>query len=92
MNTEKADFREVIYGDKEGYKTFVKSGEVVIPKAVKPRGIMIESEELVQEITERIKESPLFKNQRIFVGIKISDKNFDFHQELNFLNGKKLKD
>ena len=92
MNTDKADFREVIYGDKEGYKTFVKSGESIIPKAVRPRGIMIESEELTQEITERIKESPLFKSHRISVGIKISDKNFDFHQDLNFLNGKKLKD
>ena len=92
MNTEKADFREVIYGDKEGYKAFVKSGESVIPRVVKPRGFITEAQELTQEITERIKESPLFKNQRISVGIKISDKNFDFHQDLNFLNGKKLKD
>ena len=92
MNTEKADFREVIYGDKEGYKAFVKSGESVIPRVVKPRGFITEAQELTQEITERIKESPLFKNQRISVGIKISDKNFDFHLDLNFLNGKKLKD
>lgn len=92
MNTEKADFREVIYSDKKGYKTFIKSGESIIPKVIKPRDFITEAQELTQEITEHLKESPLFKNQKISVGLKISDKNFDFHEKLNFLNGKKLKD
>jgi hypothetical protein len=96
MNSEKADFRQVIYGDKEGFKSFTASSDSVVPMAayareIKPRDFQVESEGLTQEITEIIKESPLFKNHKISIGIKVSSKNFDFHKDLNFSNGRELK-
>jgi hypothetical protein len=47
---------------------------------------------MAKEITEVIKESPLFKNYRISYNFKVSDKKFDYHHDITFLNGKKLKD
>ena len=96
MNSEKADFRQVIYGDKEGYKSFSVSNDSVLPltayaREVKPKDFQAESEGLTLEITEIIKESPLFKNHKISIGIKVSSKNFDFHKDVNFSNGRELK-
>ena len=84
MNTKKADFRKVVHVDSD------KSN--IIPKIKKPINIQKEAEEIAKEITEIIKESPLFKSHRISFHFKVSDKNFDYHQDITFLNGKKLKD
>ena len=84
MNIDKADFRSVIYGDSD------KPNINLVIK--KPLNIQKESEEMAKEITEVIKESPLFKNYRISYNFKVSDKNFDYHHDITFLNGKKLKD
>jgi hypothetical protein len=96
MNTEKADFRKVIYGDKEGYKNLLGSGDSSVPlnariRDIKPKDFQVESEGLTQEISEVVKESPLFKHHKISVGIKVSSKNFDFHKDINFSNGRELK-
>jgi hypothetical protein len=89
MNISKADFRQVIYGKSDGSK----DGDMLLQKvrAIKPLDSKIESEVLTQDITEAIKENPLFKNHKISVGIKISDKNFKFAKEFNFANGKQEK-
>ena len=86
MNDEKADFRQVIYGDIEALKTKV-APEVKIPVDAKK-----ESEILANDLTEIIKEHPLFKNHRISIGLKVSDKNFDFKKDLKFENVKKMRD
>jgi hypothetical protein len=86
MNTEKADFRQVLYGDIEALKT------KVAPEIKKRVDAKKKSEILANDLTEIIKEHPLFKNHRISIDLKISDKNFDFKKDLRFENGKKLKD
>jgi len=86
MDTSKADFSKVINSEPgRGKRTQFSKGR-------KPANIQKESEEITKEISEIIKESPLFKKHRISFNLKVSNKNFDFHQDLNFLNGKKLKD
>jgi hypothetical protein len=86
MNTKKADFTEVVNSEPGRRK------KSVFPKIRKPANIQKESEEITKEISEIIKESPLFKKHRISFNLKVSNNNFDYHQDLNFLNGKKLKD
>ena len=86
MNTEKADFKKVIFSDEHKY---IKNSVWAINK--RP-SFQKETEELTKEIVEIIKDSPLFTNKKISVGLQVSGKNFDYHQDINFLNGKKLKD
>ena len=85
MNDANADFRQVIYRDVKALQTNVA------PEVKKPVDSQKESEILANELTEIIKEHPLFKNHRISIGLKISDKNFDFKKDLRFDNGKVAK-
>jgi hypothetical protein len=95
MNSEKADFRQVIYGDREGFKNLAMAGDTIpaapYAREIKPRDFQVESEGLTQELKEIIKESTLFKNHKISIGLKVSSKNFDFHKDLNFNNGRESK-
>lgn len=83
MDDSNADFRPVIYGVEETN---------VAPDVKKPVDSRKESEILANELTEIIKENPLFKNNRISLDIQVKDKNFDYKKDLKFENGKKLKD
>jgi hypothetical protein len=86
LNTDKADFKKVIDDEEHKYKRHIKFNYN------KPLNFHRESEELAKEIVRSIKESPLFLNKKISVGLKISSNNFDFHKDMIFVNGKKLKD
>jgi|WetSurMetagenome_2_1015567.scaffolds.fasta_scaffold531431_1 hypothetical protein len=90
MNTDKADFRQVIYGKPDGSE----SDNMLLQKvrAIKPLDSKKESEVLVQDLIEVIKENGLFKKHKISIGLKISDKKFDFKKNMKFENGKKLID
>jgi len=85
MNDANADFRPVIYAD---LRALQAKATLEIKK---PANSQKESEELVRDLTEIIKENPLFKNYKISIGLKVSDKNFDFKKELKFENGKQSK-
>ena len=85
MNEANADFRQVIYRDVKALQTNVA------PEVKKPVDSQKESEILANELTEIIKENPLFKNHRISLDIRIKDKNFDFKKDLRFDNGKVAK-
>jgi hypothetical protein len=95
MNTENADFRKVIYGEKKYKLLTTKDKPIDAIKSNKlknkPGNFQRESENLVKEITENIKESSLCDKHKISFGLKISGKNFDFHRDLNFSGGKQLK-
>ena len=86
MNLEKADFRQVIFGDKESLKKFPLG-----KRPLKPKNFQEESEGLTKELTEIIRDSSLIDKHKISLGLKISGKNFDFHSDVNFSNGKLLK-
>jgi len=85
MNDANADFRPVIYAD---LRALQAKATLEIKK---PANSQKESEELVRDLTEIIKENPLFKNYKISIGLMVSDKNFDFKKELKFENGKQSK-
>lgn len=87
MNADKADFREVASGLKEGYRRRLNTGQ----NTAKQRNFQMETEGLLREITDVIRESPLMPLNKISVGVKISGKNFEFHNDLNFLKGKLIK-
>jgi|WetSurMetagenome_2_1015567.scaffolds.fasta_scaffold161180_2 hypothetical protein len=95
MNTENADFRKVIYSKKKYELLTAKDKPIDIIKSNKsknkPRNFQKESESLVKEIAEDIKESSLYDKHKISFGLKISGKNFNFHKDLKFSNGKQLK-
>jgi hypothetical protein len=84
MNTEKADFREAYYNKKPVYKKPIQTVK-------KSLDFKVESESLTEEIADVIKETSLFKNSKISVGLKVSRKNFDFKKNINFVAGKLLK-
>ena len=85
MNDEKADFRPVVYGDLKALQTTVAT------EIKKPVDTKKESEILANDLLEIIKENPLFKNHKIFIGLKVSDKNFEFKKDMKFENGKVSK-
>jgi hypothetical protein len=91
LNFENADFRPVLYGDKEGFKQFINPVESK-PQKEKPVDSKTEADILTQDLVEVIKENPLYKNYQISFEINISNKNFDFKKDLKFGYGKKLKD
>ena len=85
MNDEKADFRPVLYRKINALPTNVVS------EIKKPVDSKKESEILANDLTEIIKEHPLFKNHRISLDIQVKDKNFGFKKDLKFENGRVTK-
>jgi hypothetical protein len=83
IDFKNADFRDVFY--RVPLETRIKK-PLEIKKPANPKA---EAEELIKDITEAIKDNTLFKNHKITLGLKISDKNFDFKKELKFDKGKK---
>lgn len=81
MNMEKADFREAYYNKVHIFR---------VPPRIekKPVDIKAETEGLIQEIAEVIKENSLFKNNKISVGLKVSGKNINYQKSISSVNGK----
>ncbi len=88
MNTDKADFREVIYAARDDFRT-TRTGKII--RAPKPVDFFHEAESLCSEITDVLKESALFKNTKMVVNLKLSGKNQEYAKEFGFVNGKLMK-
>jgi hypothetical protein len=84
MNTKNANFREANIHKQRGYKKPVRVEKKLVD-------FKVESKSLAEEITDAIKDTSLFKNSKITVGLKVSGKNFDFQKSINFVNGKITK-
>jgi len=95
LNSENADFGKVIYGGKRGRKSFVKSADgsnTAIPYTKNKRtNFQADADSLIADVSDIIKESDVFKISKIDFNIKISSKNIDYKNSLNFKNGKEAK-
>lgn len=88
LNTEKADFREVIYAARDDFKK-TKTGKII--RAPKPVDFIHEAENLCNDISDVLKESALFKNTKIVVNLKLAGKNQEYSKEFGFTSGKIIK-
>jgi len=94
IDSEHADFRKVVYAGREGYESFMESKDGSMPAAPYARGkstnFQAESESMIADVTEIIKESIIFKNSKIDFNIKISSKNIEYKKDMSFVNGKEV--
>lgn len=80
INMEKANFREALANIHvgRGYKS-VKPKKVTTE--INPKQ---ETDYLISEIADVIKDNRLYKKSKIVVGLKINGKNFNFQKDLKF--------
>ena len=96
MNMNNADFRVALDNLKKrgrGKASDKKAGKHIRPivKEIKPVDFKFETDSLIQDIAEVVKESLLRKNSKIVVGLKINGKDINFQKNISFVNGKLKK-
>lgn len=88
LNMEKADFRVALGNGKRGRHT--ASGKKVtkpikpIVKETKPIDYKAETDSLIEEIADVVKENLLYKKSKISVGLKINGKDINFQKKIKF--------
>jgi hypothetical protein len=95
MDTSKADFREALFKFKiRDYKRLYGKNGILKKseeKDKKPLDVKKETEYLVREIIDVIKETRSFKENKISLNLKINGKDIDFKKNINFAKGKQIK-
>lgn len=95
LDMSKADFRVALGNGKRGRHTASdkKAAKPIKPivKETKPVDYKIETDSLIEEIAEVVKESLLRKNSKIVVGLKINGKDINFQKNISFVNSKLAK-
>lgn len=77
-----ADFREVHKNKKvRGHKPFTKKKSVKKESELDPK---LETDTIMYELNEVVKDSRLYKNAKIVIGVKINGKNINFRKEIKF--------
>jgi hypothetical protein len=88
LDMEKADFRIALSNVKKRGpgKASYKTSKPIKPfvKETKPVDLKVETDSLIQEIAEVVKENRLYKKSKIVVGLKINGKDINFQKEIKF--------
>lgn len=91
LNMNKADFRGTLLDVKRGRGKASAKPIKPIVKKTKPIDYKAETDSLIEEIADVVKESLLRKNSKIVVGLKINGKYINFQKNISFVNGKLSK-
>jgi hypothetical protein len=88
LDMKKADFRVALGNVKRGRgkasdKKVVKPIKPIV-KETKPLDYKIETDSLIQDIAEVVKDNLLYKKSKIVVGLKINGKDINFQKEIKF--------
>ena len=92
---DNADFRKIIFKERTGFPKGIPKKYALalknMPQEKKQIDYKKEAEDLIQEIADVVRDNRLTKTNKVFIGLKVNGKNFDFNKSLNFTNGKQSK-